>query len=79
MNKFSLVAVLLFSFSSLTAAEKYNPHSKKWETVPEYPQTKYNPQSGKWIYHPKDAKEDRISITYNFDDSTWDWGSGRDD
>jgi hypothetical protein len=66
------VLVLLVS-STGYGEQQYNPHSGKWETVPDGSNwsTQYNPHDGTWSYQPKDAQTE-----YNPHEGKWEWDSG---
>jgi hypothetical protein len=72
MKKMLLLAfTLALSANLMAGGQKYNPHSGKWETVPDNWETKYNPHDGTWSYQPKGA-----TTIYNAHEGTWDWDSG---
>lgn len=53
--------------------QQYNPHSGKWETVPDGSDwdMQYNPHDSTWSYQPKNAQ-----VEYNPHESKWEWDSG---
>ena len=68
-----LVLVLCLTFAGVVSAEqKHNPYSGKWETVPDSSwQPKYNPYENDWSYQPEDA-----TIEHNPYENKWEWDSG---
>lgn len=66
-----LLSMLLATYAF--AEQQYNPHSGKWETVPDGSNwsAQYNPHDGSWSYQPQDAQTE-----YNPHENKWDWDSG---
>lgn len=65
------VLFLLTSYSYVSAAQKYNPMTGKWETVPKDAEMKYDPMNKNWHYHHPDAQQE-----YNPMEHKWEWNDG---
>ena len=67
-----VLALALFLICPMAyAGQKYNPHTRQWETVPNNWSTKYNPHNRDWSYQPPKAQPE-----YNPHQRNWDWNSG---
>lgn len=71
LNMSACLAILVLAAlaaSSAFAEQKYNPHTRQWETVAPGSKLKYNPHSGSWGYAVPDA-----SPKYNPHSGKWEY------
>lgn len=75
MKKLIIILTITLLASPAFAAQKYNPHTNKWETTSEDATIQYNPHDESWSYQQPGSK-----IEYNPHEKSWDWAPpSRDD
>lgn len=71
MKTLLILSLSILSLTSLSAGQKYNGFSNRWETVPEGSQLQYNGFNNTWSYQPRGAQ-----LEYNGFENEWQWNSG---
>lgn len=65
---FMAILVVVLFVSSVAAGQKYNPHERRWETVPDGYKLRYHPHERHWSYQDPDARQE-----YNPHEHRWEW------
>ena len=70
MKRLFIIFILGLS-TTLMAAQKYNPYSNTWESVPDSWVLRYNPYANRWSFQSHASQ-----LRYNSYKNVWEWDSG---